>query len=80
MGHSFACSIALEAAQIAAGHVAAVVLVDPVVHVGAASAVSTAASPPPLATFATLEEAERHFRETEEGEWGDSLHLSLSKT
>ncbi len=74
MGHSFACSIALEAAQMAAGVVAAVVLVDPVVRIGAPSAAPAAASPPPLATFATLEEAERHFRETEEGEWGGSLH------
>ena len=75
MGHSFACSIALEAAQIAAGHIAAVVLVDPVVRIGTPSAAPTAASPPPLTIFATLEEAERHFRETEEGEWaGDSLN------
>ncbi len=74
MGHSFACSIALEAAHMAARHVAAVVLVDPVVPIGARSAAPTAPSPPPLATFATLEEAERHFRETEEGEWGGSLH------
>jgi hypothetical protein len=59
---------------MAARHVGAVVLVDPVVRIGAPSAASTAASPPPLATFATLAEAERHFRETEEGEWGGSLH------
>ena len=69
IGHSFACSIALETAQMAAKYVAAVVLVDPVVHIGTPSAAPTAASPPPLTTFATLEEAERHFRETEEGEW-----------
>jgi pimeloyl-ACP methyl ester carboxylesterase len=74
MAHSFACSIALEAAHIAAEHVAAVVLVDPVVRIGPPPATPATASPPPLAAFATLEEAERHFRETEEGEWdGDTL-------
>jgi pimeloyl-ACP methyl ester carboxylesterase len=62
MGHSFACSITLEAARIAAGHVAAVVLVDPVVPVGTPSAVPAAPSTPPPETFATLEEAECHFR------------------
>jgi pimeloyl-ACP methyl ester carboxylesterase len=75
MGHSFACSIALEAAHMAAKHVAAVVLVDPVVRIGTPSTTPTAASPPPLTTVVTLAEAERHFRETEEGEWdNDTLH------
>jgi pimeloyl-ACP methyl ester carboxylesterase len=69
MGHSFACSIALEAAHMAAGHVAAVVLVDPVVQIGTPSTAPTGPSTPLLKPFATLEEAERHFRETEEGEW-----------
>ena len=46
MGHSFACSIALEAAQMAAGHIAAVVLVDPVVRIDMPPAAPTAASPP----------------------------------
>lgn len=74
MGHSFACSIALEVAHMAAGQVAAVVLIDPVVHTGAPTAAPTATSIPLLKAFATLEEAERHFRETEEGEWaGDML-------
>ena len=74
MGHSFACSIALEVGHMAAGQVAAVVLVDPVVHTGTPSAAPTAGSTPLLKTFATVEEAERHFRETEEGEWaGDTL-------
>jgi pimeloyl-ACP methyl ester carboxylesterase len=73
MGHSFACSIALEAAHMAAGHVAAVVLVDPVVRAGTPSAASVAVSTPLSRTFATLEEAERHFRETEEGEWADDM-------
>src|SRR5262245_51729861 len=74
MGHSFACSIALEVAHMAAGQVAAVVLIDPVVHTVTLSAAPTAVSTPLLKTFATLEEAERHFRETEEGEWaGDML-------
>jgi len=71
MGHSFACSITLEAARMAAGHIAAVVLVDPVVRVGTPSAAPAAPSTPPPETFATLEEAERHFRDTEEGEWTD---------
>jgi pimeloyl-ACP methyl ester carboxylesterase len=71
MGHSFACSITLEAARIAAGHVAAVVLVDPVVRVGTPSAAPAAPSTPPPETFATLEEAGRHFRDTEEGKWTD---------
>ncbi len=74
MGQSFACSIALEAASRAAGVIAAVVLVDPVVRISARPAAPTPASSPPFATFATLEEAERHFRETEEGEWGGSVH------
>ena len=65
MAHSFACSIALEAAHRAAGHVIAVVLVDPVVRVG----VSAAPSPPPPEIFATLEDARCHVRDTEEGEW-----------
>jgi pimeloyl-ACP methyl ester carboxylesterase len=71
MAHSFACSIALEVAHRAAGQVAAVVLVDPVVRVGSPSA---AAAPPalPPETFATLEEAARHFRDTEEGVWVDA--------
>jgi pimeloyl-ACP methyl ester carboxylesterase len=70
MAHSFACSIALEAAHRAAGRVAAVVLVDPVVRVGTTPAVAAAPSPPE--TFASLEEAGRHFRDTEEGEWTDA--------
>ncbi len=68
MGHSFACSIALEAARLAAGVVAAVVLVDPVVRVGMQSAAPPAPSPE---VFATLEEAESYFRDTEEGMWTD---------
>lgn len=71
MGHSFACSITLEVARMAEGHVAAVVLVDPVVPVAAPASPSNS-SPE---TFASLEEAERHFRDTEEGKWtGDVLH------
>lgn len=71
MGHSFACSITLEAARMAAGHVAAVVLVDPVVPVGTPSATPAAPSTPPPETFATIDDAERHFRDTEEGKWTD---------
>jgi len=71
MGHSFACSIALEVARMAAGYVVAVVLVDPVVPVGTPSAAPATPSIPPPETFATLEEAEHHFRNTEEGKWTD---------
>jgi esterase len=74
MGHSFACSIALEAARIATDKTAAVVLVDPVVRLPTAS---PTAVPPPLVlpeSFATLEDAVRYFRESEEGDWpGDTL-------
>jgi pimeloyl-ACP methyl ester carboxylesterase len=73
MGHSFACSIALEAANMAAGHVAAVVLVDPVVRVGALSAIQALPATPPPETFATFAEAECHFRDTEEGKWADDV-------
>jgi pimeloyl-ACP methyl ester carboxylesterase len=68
MAHSFACSIALAAAHRAGRHVAAVVLVDPVVRVGM-SAAPTAPPLPPPEKFDTLEDAGRHFRNTEEGEW-----------
>lgn len=71
MGHSFACSITLEAARMAAEHVAAVVLVDPVVCAGALSAVPAALVTLAPETFATLEEAGRYLRSTEEGEWTD---------
>ena len=69
MGHSFACAIALEVAVQAADCVIAVVLVDPVVRVGPLG--QSAPSVPPPESFATLEEAMRHFRETEEGKWTD---------
>jgi len=69
MAHSFACSIALEAAHIAAGHVAAIVLLDPVVRIGTPFAVPAAPFTPSRETFATLEDAERYFRDTEEGKW-----------
>jgi pimeloyl-ACP methyl ester carboxylesterase len=69
MAHSFACSIALEAAHLDARQVAAVVLIDPVVRAGAPPAAPAAPSAPPPETFATLEDAERYFRDTEEGEW-----------
>jgi pimeloyl-ACP methyl ester carboxylesterase len=71
MGHSFACSITLEAARMAAGHVAGIVLVDPVVRVGTPFAAPAAPSTPPPGAFATLEEAGHHFRDTEEGNWTD---------
>jgi pimeloyl-ACP methyl ester carboxylesterase len=71
MGHSFACSIVLEAAHMAARHVAAVVLLDPVVRIGTASAAPAAPSTPPPEAFATLDEAASYFRDTEEGKWTD---------
>ena len=71
MGHSFACSITLEAARLAAEHVAAVVLVDPVVPIGKLSTAPATPSIPPPETFAMIEEAEHHFRHTEEGKWTD---------
>jgi pimeloyl-ACP methyl ester carboxylesterase len=70
MGHSFACSIALEVAIKDAARVTAVVLVDPVVRVGPAT--QSAPSIPPPESFTTIEEAMRHFRETEEGNWTDA--------
>ncbi len=70
MGHSFACSIALEAARMAAEHIAAVVLVDPVVPSGQPRA-KTSSKPPPE-KFTTREQAERHFRDSEEGAWTDA--------
>jgi pimeloyl-ACP methyl ester carboxylesterase len=41
------------------------------VRTGTPSATLAAPSTPPPETFATLEEAGRHFRNTEEGEWTD---------
>ena len=73
MSHSFACSIALDAARTAADKIAAVVLVDPVVRLPTAS--PTAAPPLVLPeSFAAFEDAVRYFRATEEGDWpGDTL-------
>lgn len=70
MGHSFACSIALELATLAAQRVAAVVLVDPVVRIGPATQAAPLISPPD--SFATIEGAVRHFRDTEEGKWTET--------
>lgn len=70
MAHSFACSIALEVALRANTQIAGIVLVDPVVRVGS----PPPAAPPPSIpeSFATREDAERHFRDTEEGVWTDA--------
>ncbi len=95
MGHSFACSIALEVARVASDRVAAVMLVDPVLRVGKISASNKASAhsrasgnpeklshwvPASAGTsgreqrFPTLDDAMRHFRDTEEGAWpGDTL-------
>jgi pimeloyl-ACP methyl ester carboxylesterase len=72
MAHSFACSIALEAARTAPQRIAALVLVDPVVRVGAAPPAQAAPLGLPPESFATLDDAMRHFRDTEEGEWTDA--------
>lgn len=73
MAHSFACSIAIDVAHKAARQIAAVVLVDPVLHVGVPTA-RAGSGPPPPESFATLTDAERHFWDTEEGDWtGDAL-------
>lgn len=69
MGHSFACSIALEVAARAAQRAAAVVLVDPVVRIGSTTQAASPVSPQD--GFATAGEAARHFRDTEEGKWTD---------
>jgi pimeloyl-ACP methyl ester carboxylesterase len=68
MGHSFACSIALEVARRAPDLVAAAVLVDPVVPIRKPSGASAATIAYPE-SFASSEDAEQHFRETEEGAW-----------
>ena len=69
MGHSFACSIALEVARIATDRIAAVVLVDPVVPIRKPSGAPAAPAFAYPESFASREEAERHFRDTEEGAW-----------
>ena len=71
MAHSFACSIALELAIKDAARVIAIVLIDPVVRIGPAAPQSAPPRPPPE-SFATIEEAMRHFRETEEGKWTEA--------
>lgn len=72
MAHSFACSIALEAARMAPHRIAALVLVDPVVRIGAPPPAPAAPSAPAPESFATRDDAMRHFRDTEEGEWTDA--------
>ncbi len=73
LAHSFACSIALDVARLAAGRIAGVVLVDPVVRIGppGPAPAQPPASPPPE-SFATLELAAQHFRDTEEGTWPEA--------
>src|SRR3974390_3278083 len=68
MGHSFACSIALQVAQLSPSQIASVVLVDPVIPMGARP---RAPSRPVPDSFGSLSEAEHYFRETEEGKWED---------
>jgi pimeloyl-ACP methyl ester carboxylesterase len=68
IGHSFACSIALEIANTAAARIAGVVLVDPVVRLPGEPVPSGPPVPHPE-SFATIEEAQRHYAATEEGKW-----------
>jgi pimeloyl-ACP methyl ester carboxylesterase len=77
MGHSFACSIALEVAHADTENVAAVVLVDPVMPAAASRAALAALTSSPPDNFATREDAERHFRDTEEGTWTDAALWGL---
>ena len=76
MGHSFACSIALQVARLSPSHIASVVLVDPVISMGARPS-----APSPLVpdSFGSLSEAEHHFRETEEGKWEDAALMRFVK-
>ncbi len=69
MGHSFACSIALDVARQAAGRIAGVVLVDPVVRIGPPGPAPANPPAPPPESFETLAQAAQHFRDTEEGIW-----------
>jgi pimeloyl-ACP methyl ester carboxylesterase len=71
MGHSFSCSIALEVATMAAPHVAAIVLIDPVVRIGPSAEAAPEISP--VDSFASIEEVVRHFHDTEEGKWTDDV-------
>src|SRR3974377_989316 len=64
MGHSFACSIALQVAQLSPSQIASVVLVDPVISRGARP---SAPSLPVPDSFGSLSD-----RETEEGKWEDA--------
>ena len=76
MGHSFACSIALQVAQLSPSQIASVVLVDPVIPMGARP---SAPSLPVPDSFGSLSEAEHHFRETEEGKWEDAALMRFVK-
>jgi pimeloyl-ACP methyl ester carboxylesterase len=76
MGHSFACSIALQVAQLSPSQIASVVLVDPVISMGTRP---SAPSLPVPDSFGSLSEAEHHFRETEEGKWEDAALMRFVK-
>jgi pimeloyl-ACP methyl ester carboxylesterase len=76
MGHSFACSIALQVAQLSPSQIASVVLVDPVIPMGARP---SAPSRPVPDSFGSFSEAEHHFRETEEGKWEDAALVRFVK-
>src|SRR3974390_1490804 len=76
MGHSFACSIALQVAQLSPSQIASVVLVAPVIPMGARP---TAPSRPVPDSVGSLSEAEHHFRETEEGKWEEAALVRFVK-
>src|SRR3974390_2831933 len=76
MGHSFACSIALEVAQLSPSQIASVVLVDPVIPMGTRPSAPSLLVPD---SFGSLSEAEHHFRETEEGKWEDAALMRFVK-
>ena len=71
MGHSFACTIALQVARRVGERVVAAILVDPVVHMGNAAEPAKLPSVAPPESFATVEACERYFRDSEEGDWSD---------
>lgn len=69
MGHSFAYAIALQAARMEPGRVAGAVLVDPTVRDPSGHQQNLAQSADRPASFASLQEAVRYFRRSEEGAW-----------
>lgn len=69
MGHSFAYAIALGAARMEPGRVAAAVLVDPTIRSTAQARQNLAQAAERPASFGSLAEAARWYRANEEGVW-----------